>query len=370
MLRGTVRLRLTLLYGGLFLASGVILVALTYFLVADRPVRVQHFGSSRPVGGRMPTPPSLTGLANRQHDADLHQLLTQSATALGIMTVVSLGLGWLLAGRVLRPVRTITAAARRISAGNLHERLALSGPPDEFSRLGDTFDGLLTRLEDSFTSQSRFVANAAHELRTPLTLQRAHLEAALTDPDPSAASWRTACERALAAGIQQERIIDALLTLARSEGGLARREAFDLAEVAGEALAAAADGPRLRGALDAAPVIGDPHLVKRLVANLVDNAVRHNVPGGQVDVRTGMPGGRPTLSVANTGPDVPTAEVARLLRPFQRLAADRTADGLGLGLSIVVAVATAHGARLTVEPRAGGGLEVTVSFPAPSAVSG
>jgi signal transduction histidine kinase len=370
MLRGTVRLRLTLLYGALFLASGTILVALTYFLVAARPVAVQHFVTSQPVGGPTPTIPSLTDQANQQHDANLHQLLTQSAIALGIMTVVSLGLGWLLAGRVLRPVRTITAAARRISAGNLHERLALSGPPDEFTRLGDTVDGLLSRLEGSFTAQRRFVANAAHELRTPLTLQRAHLEAALTDPDPSAASWRTACERAVAAGMQQERILDSLLTLARSEGGLARREEFDLAEVAGDVLATADDSPRFSCALDAASVIGDSHLVKRLVANLVDNAVRHNVPGGQVDVRTGMPGGRPTLSVANTGPDVPTADVARLLQPFQRLAADRTGDGLGLGLSIVDAVATAHGARLTLEPRAGGGLEVTVSFPAPGALGG
>jgi signal transduction histidine kinase len=298
MLRGTVRLRLTLLYGALFLASGTILVALTYFLVAARPVTVQHFVSSQPVGDQTPTVPSLTDLANRQHNANLHQLLTQSAIALGIMTVVSLGLGWLLAGRVLRPVRTITAAARRISAGNLHERLALSGPPDEFTRLGDTFDGLLARLEGSFTAQRRFVANAAHELRTPLTLQRAHLEAALTDPDPSDASWRTACERAVAAGTQQERILDALLTLARSEGGLVRREAFDLAEVADDVLATAddllataGDGPRFSRALDAASVIGDSHLVKRLVANLVDNAVRHNVPGGQVDVRTGIPRG-------------------------------------------------------------------------------
>lgn len=367
MLRRTVRLRLTLLHGALFLTSGLILVALTYFLVARRPVVVQRLTATLTAGGRTPAMPSLADLANQQHTADLHHLLTQSAIALGIMTVVSLGLGWLLAGRVLRPVRTITATARRISAGNLHERLALSGPPDEFTRLGDTFDELLTRLERSFTAQRRFVANAAHELRTPLTLQRAHLEAALTDPDPSAASWRTACERALAAGTQQERILDALLTLARSEGGLARREPFDLAEVAGDVLATAGDGPRFSRALDVAPVIGDPHLVKRLVANLVDNAVRHNVPDGQVDVRTGMPGERPTLSVANTGPDVPTADVARLLQPFQRLAADRTGDGLGLGLSIVDAVATAHGARLTVEPRAGGGLEVTVSFPPPGA---
>jgi signal transduction histidine kinase len=165
--------------------------------------------------------------------------------------------------------------------------------------------------------------------------------------------------------------------LARSEGGLVRREAFDLAEVAddvlataGDLLATADDGPRFSRGLDAASVLGDSHLVKRLVANLVDNAVRHNVPGGQVDVRTGMPGGRPTLSVTNTGPDVPTADVARLLQPFQRLGAERTGTGLGLGLSIVDAVATAHGARLTLQPRAGGGLEVTVSFAAPGDLSG
>ncbi|GAA0961463.1 sensor histidine kinase [Virgisporangium aurantiacum] len=372
MFRGTVRLRLTLLCGALIFASGVILVALTYLFVADRPVAVRYLFSNQPDGGQLPAVPTPADLADRQHDATVHHLLTQGAITLGIMTVVSLGLGWLLAGRVLRPVRTITATARRISAGNLHQRLALSGPPDEFTRLGDTFDELLARLESSFTAQRRFVANAAHELRTPLTVQRAHLEAALIDPDPSAASWRRACERALAAGTQQERILDALLTLARSEGGLTRQEEFDLAEVAGEVvataddiLATAVDGPRFTCALDPASAVGDPHLARRLVTNLVDNAVRHNVAGGQVDVRTGRPGGRPTLCVANTGPDVQPADLARLLQPFQRLAPDRTGDGLGLGLSIVDAVATAHGARLTLEPRAGGGLEVTVSFPAP-----
>jgi signal transduction histidine kinase len=202
-------------------------------------------------------------------------------------------------------------------------------------------------------------------------LQRAHLEAALTDPDPTSESWRTACERALAAGTHQERIIDALLTLARCDGGLDRWQPFDLASVTGHALRARradADhrGIRLTATLDPAPVAGDPRLVERLVTNLIENAVRHNIADGQAEVRTGTQAGQPALSVANTGPDVPVVDVARLFQPFQRLGDGRVGHdtGLGLGLSIVGSIATAHGAHVTAEPRAGGGLNITVRFPA------
>jgi signal transduction histidine kinase len=336
------------------------------------------------------------------------------------MAVVSMGLGWLLAGRVLHPLQTITSAARAISASNLHERLALEGPDDELRELGDTFDGLLARLEASFESQRQFVANASHELRTPLTVERALLEVALADPAASTESLRHACERVLASSEEQERLIEALLTLASSERGLEHRAPLDLGAVVAETVRATTDEARLRGVrvtstLAAAPTLGDPRLVARLARNLVDNALRYNVPAGHVEVTTatrvggaeaaaggvesragrvgigadgvgtgaggvepwaGRAGtgagrvesraGRVVLTVANTGPTVPPGEVARLLQPFQRLGAGRTAahgEGHGLGLSIVQAIATAHGATLAVHPQPQGGLRIEVAFP-------
>jgi signal transduction histidine kinase len=313
-------------------------------------------------------------VAARQRSADQKDLLIRSGFALVAMTIVAIGLGWLIAGRVLAPLRTITEAARRISASSLHERLALAGPDDELKALGDTFDALLTRLERAFTSQRQFVANASHELRTPLTLERALLEAALTDPDPTPQSWRTACERALAANMQQEHLIEALLTLARGEGGLDRLEPVDLTTLTDGVVGARhADADRanigLTTTLDPADVCGDPRLLERLIANLIDNAVRHNTAGGRVEVRTGAVSGRPTLSVGNSGPSVPPGELERLFQPFQRMSEARHHDGgLGLGLSIVRAVATAHGAHVSAEPRSGGGLDVTVSFPIAASV--
>ena len=372
--RRSIRLRLTLTYGALFLASGAALLAVTYLLVANFPVTVENRVQIAPGtgSGRRPDElPPLADLAARHREAYLHQLLVRSGIALAIMAFVAIWLGWLIAGRVLRPLRTITAATQRISATNLHARLALPGPDDELKELGDTIDALLARLERSFVSQRQFVANASHELRTPLTLERALLEAALTDPDPTERTWRAACERALAAGAQQERLIEALLILARSEGGLDRHEPFDLATIAGEVLGARhVDverlGIRLTTTLDPAPAAGDPRLVERLVANLVDNALRYNARAGRLDVRTGTDGGRCVLSVGNTGPVVPAGEVARLFQPFQRLGEGRGRrdGGLGLGLSIVDAIATAHGGRVRAIARPGGGLDVDVSLPA------
>jgi signal transduction histidine kinase len=402
--RRTVRLRLTLLYGGLFLVSGAALLAVTYALVvhntqgfiftgqnghvgtvvespkraAQGPPAEQRFSVSgrAPSGAATLTPQEmqaeadrLTTQARRQHSGVLHQLLVQSAIALAAMALVSLALGWLVAGRVLRPLRTITAAARDISATNLHQRLALDGPPDELKGLADTFDALLARLETAFQAQTRFVANASHELRSPLARQRTVAQVALGDADATVESLRAAHERVLASGAQQERLIEALLTLTRGQAGVERREPFDLASVTDQVvLARVAEAQRgqvdMRAALAPAPAAGDPRLVERLITNLVDNALRHNAPGGSVEVATRTEAGRAVLSVINTGPVVPTAAVGELLQPFKRLGIDRTGhgEGLGLGLSIVEAIAEAHDATLTLVPRATGGLRVEVGF--------
>ncbi len=407
--RRTVRLKLTLLYGALFLICGIALLTVTYILVAHRfpVVTTAHEGSTtesgisatgsaqgalctaNSTGGSLPSPGAAladcTALLNQQRNAELRQLLTDSGIALAFMAAASVGLGWLVAGRVLQPLRTIAAAARRISASNLDQRLPLAGPEDELTDLGKTFNGLLARLEGSFGAQRQFVANASHELRTPLTRQRTLVEVALRDPAPTLGGMRATLERVLATGEQQERLIEALLTLARSQRGLDRREPLDLAAVTGEALRACAreapparaqeaptaddpdpdgGGPRVRAALTAAPVLGDPKLTERLAANLVENAIRHNVAGGWVEVTTGVRSGRGFLSVANTGPVIAPEQVEQLFQPFGRLEATRLgSDGLGLGLSIVTAIAAAHDADLRARPRPGGGLEVEVHFP-------
>lgn len=271
----------------------------------------------------------------------------------------------------------ITATARELSASNLHERLALGGPNDELRELGDTFDELLGRLETSFEAQRQFVANASHELRTPLTLERAILEVTLADPTASAVSLRAACERVLAIGDQQEQTIEALLTLARSERGVERRQPLLLDAVTRQVIVERRDeldrrSLRLDAELSDAPTTGDPLLIERMVANLLDNAIDHNAPHGWVAVTTAVDGEQAMLSVANSGPVIGAGEVERLARPFRRHGTDRTghADGHGLGLSIVSAIATAHGATLAVLPQAAGGLRVEVKFPPAGRASG
>jgi signal transduction histidine kinase len=403
--RHTVRLRLTLVYGGLFLASGTGLLIITYLLVAHRLppfVTINHAGTAgtgasagpgtmiggpraaacAPVGPGPVTPAQLARCAQqakaslaRQRAAELNQLLTTSGIALAITTVISIGLGWLVAGRVLRPLRTITTAAQRLSASSLHQRLALAGPDDELKELGDTFDGLLARLEASFAAQRQFVANASHELRTPLARQRAVAEVALADPERTVASLSHACRRVLAAGEQQERLIEALLTLARSQRGLGRREPVELAAITDDAVRcrlaeAGRRGLTVHADLSSAATLGDVRLAERLAANLLDNAVAHNTPGGWVRVRTGHRAGHAVLSVANSGPAIAPAQLGRLFEPFQRLGADRTGhDGLGLGLSIVRAIADAHQATLRARALPGGGLDIQVRFPAFSAAA-
>jgi signal transduction histidine kinase len=389
----TVRWRLTLLYGGLFLVSGAVLLAVTDTLVAHvtfgpaarvdffrGPVPKPAFGISGaplilPVRIKqalisVPGQNAIKFVLSNQRVADLHQLEVVSAVALAIMAVISGLLGWLIAGRVLRPLRTITATTQQISAASLHRRLAMPGPRDELRQLADTIDGLLERLEGAFDAQRRFVANASHELRTPLTAARAMLEMVMTDPRADVNEFRRTCGQVLSENEHQEQLIDALLTLAQGQRGLDHREAVDLAtivsdEVSRQAHAASAREIRVSVALEPAIVAGEARLIERLVSNLLENAIRHNEPQGDVRIAVATPAGRPTLTVSNTGPAVPPEEIARLLQPFQRLAPNRIGhgDGLGLGLSIVAAIAHAHDAALRVEPRAGGGLEIEVQFP-------
>jgi signal transduction histidine kinase len=316
----------------------------------------------------------LRALATNEHAHVMHELLLYSGIALAVMAVVAIMLGWLVAGRVLRPLRRITEAANEISATNLHERLAVAGPNDELKRLGDTMDNLLARLEGAFDAQRRFVANASHGLRTPLTLIRALLQMTLTDPHATIGTFRSACREVIAVGEHQDRLIEALLVLARSERGIDHRERLDLAHVTDTVLTALRpQADRLDIHVDAsmrpAPIDGDDRLAERLVTNLIDNALSHNIIGGHVEIETGTKADHSFLSVANTGPVVPQDEVPRLLQPFQRLGPESTRhdeDGLGLGLSIVQAIATAHDATLTAEARPNGGLLVEVSFPSPS----
>ena len=386
--RRSARLRLTALFGGLSLVSGVILLAVTYLLVEQSTgpgssrIPTQLAGSAtEPLARGQISLPAGTGslqqisaaqaaAVNRVVRAVLGELLMQSPIALAIVTVTAVALGWVAAGRILRPLSTITTAARRISASSLNERLGLHGPDDELKALGDTLDDLFARLESSFQAQRHFVANASHELRTPLTRERAMLQVALDDPETSTGTWRDTARDILASNAEQESLIEALLTLTSSEGSLYKREPVDLAAVTGEVLAARhAETGRLglsvEGAARPAALDGDPLLIERLTANLIDNAIRHNVPGGTIEVTTGPGNGYAFLSVINTGPVIPPAEVSRLFQPFQRLGGRSTqgSQGHGLGLSIVQAIATAHGADIKALALPGGGLAINVTFP-------
>jgi len=373
--RRTARLRLTVLYGGaVFLACGVTVIAFTYAiysLLGRHPVVLLHKGGKAvPIAGVQGGQATIRVAGLGQIGLGRQQLLIVSGIALAVIAVAAVAIGWVIAGRVLRPLRAITAAARRISASSLHERLALHGPEDELKELADTLDSLFARLEASFDAQRRFAASASHELRTPLTRERALLQVTLADPAATADSWQAVGRDLLASNAEQERLIEALLTLASSEAGTGEPEPFDLAAITSEALAAAGPAISLLGLhvhADIQPAIldGDPLLVQQLAANLIDNAVRHNIPGGDVQVATGTSHAGAVLSVASSGQVIPTADVDRLFQPFQRLGPRRARGdgGHGLGLSIVKAVATAHGATITAQPRPGGGLAIDVTFP-------
>jgi signal transduction histidine kinase len=341
---GTLRTRFALLYAGAFGVTGLVVLAAASLTVKS----TVHVGSSGP--------PVVT--------RPYAHALGPVAVILVVLVAASLGSGWLLADRLLRPVRIITAAARDISATNLSRRLPLDGRENELTRLGRTLNDLFARLEASFQAQRHFVANASHELRTPLTAERTLLQVALADPSADAATLREACEQVLALGTQTERLIDGLLTLATGERGIDCRESVDLADVAARVVQARGGG--LTPTLAPAPVAGDLRLAESLVANLADNALTYNVPGGWADIRTGTRDGQAVLSVSNTGPVVPPDEVERLFQPFQRLGGSRVrnAGGHGLGLAIVRAIADAHDAIVTARAREGGGLEIDVIFPA------
>jgi len=348
--RRTLRVQLTLLYAGFFFACGVAVLL----------VPVLTIKQSIPQGASPAT------IAQIQADSR-GQVIRAAATVAGLVGL-SLAVGWLIAGRFLRPLRTITATAQDISASSLDRRVALGHRDDEFSDLGKTLDGLFSRLEASFESQRRFVANASHELRTPLTAERTLIQVALADPHADAHTLRATCEELLVLGEQQERMIEALLTLACGERGVDRWDPFDLAELAGKAVADRAAeaerlGVRVEAALGAAPATGDPSLAESLVANLVENALRHNVNGGRAEIATKADGRRAVISLANTGPVVAPDQVDRLLQPFQQLGSERVGTGHGLGLAIVRAIAGAHGATLTAKARPEGGLDIEASFP-------
>jgi signal transduction histidine kinase len=305
-----------------------------------------------------------------QRASDSHQLLIDSVIALAIVAVLALLAGWLIAGRMLAPLRTITRKAQRISSASLHERLALDGPQDELKDLGDTLDDLLVRLDDAFEAQRQFVANASHELRAPLTRQRALIQVALANPEASLHSLRAAHERVLASEQHLEQMIDGLLALTRGQAGLERREQLDLAGLTAKALLThestlAELDLDVRSSLGRAPITGDPRLLERLIANLIDNAIRHNTADGKVEIATGTRDGRAFASIANSGPAVPHEQIERLFQPFERLDGARTShnNGHGLGLSIVQAIASAHGAEISAQPRREGGLVIEVLFP-------
>jgi signal transduction histidine kinase len=355
--RPVLRMQLTLLYSGLFIALLATVLLATGTLIRRSELRAPAGAAA---GGAQPA-------------ATVHHFSAGPALIALIAAVVALAVAWWLAGRFLRPLRAITITAQEISATNLHRRLALNGPDDELTELGRTLDDLFGRLEASFESQRRFVANASHELRTPLAGQRTLLQVALADPDADTRSLRSSCEEALALGDQQERLIDALLTLATSERGVEQWKSFDLAEVAKSVvLSRHEEADRRDIAIDAAlaetPASGDPDLVESLVANLLDNALRHNMTGGRVDISTAPKAGRASISLRNTGSVIPPDAVDRLFQPFQRLGQERIRliEGHGLGLAIVRAIADAHGAALTGRARPDGGLEIEVSFPAPA----
>ena len=312
----------------------------------------------------------LLATAQVQVNYDKQEILVLSAVALAVIAIAAAGIGWMISGRVLRPLSTITAAARRIAASSLHERLALEGPDDELKELADTLDNLLARLEASFDAQRRFAANASHELRTPLTRERTLLQVTRADPASTADTWEAVSRELLASNAEQERLIEALLTLASGEADASRREPLNLAVIASAALASDRSAIGRRGlhvSADIEPAIldGDPLLVQQLVTNLINNAVRHNVPGGDVRVATATSAGQAVLSVTNSGPVIPPAEVDRLFQPFQRFGPRpaRRDGGHGLGLSIVQAIATSHGATVAARARPGGGLAVDVTFP-------
>ena len=361
--RVSVRMRLTLLYGVLFFFAGGLLLFVTTILVADI---LNHIDV---VGGYGVTDQELREFRRQYIGQTMSELIGRSLLALAGVGVIALVLGYFVADRALSPLQKVTSAARRLSESTLHERIALEGPKDEIKELADTFDAMLERLSQAFDSQRRFVGNASHELRTPLAINRTLLEVALTDPEASD-DLKAVGRTLLANNARHERLIEGLLLLARSERELTTRTPVDLVEVAATVLETAgkrgdASEVGIHPELTPGPTVGDPVLLEHLVSNLVENAIKHNVDGGEVWVRTGVLDGFAAVQVENTGPAVPAYEVDRLFEPFRRLNTDRieSAKGAGLGLSIVRSVVRAHRGSVYATPRQGGGLIITVRLP-------
>ena len=391
-LRLTVRTRLTLLYAGLFAVCGAIVVAVSYTLVAGLGASGQGQRN-----GRQPSAADLASFAARcrseessvrpdphvlakcasyfqlqgaegQRDLTLSYLLRYSLITLAVVIALAAILGWIFSGRALRPVHQITAAARAASEHNLSGRVASTGPRDELRELAETFDEMLGRLQAAFEGQQRFMANASHELRTPLAVMRVTVDVVLGNPDSTPGDLRAMAADIRAAVDHAEHLIGALLILARNERGLTVHEEVDLATAAEDVLDTAGLGDRrVHATLEPAVVSGDPVLAHHLIANLVDNAIRYNLAGGDIWIRTRIVAGSSQLTVANTGPLISPADTDRIFQPFQRLS-DRTShDGSGLGLAIVASIAAIHGGSATARPRDDGGLSITVMIPAAGA---
>ncbi|MFG3526558.1 sensor histidine kinase [Streptomyces sp. NPDC047917] len=382
-LRPTIRIRLTLLYGGMFLIAGILLLSIIYMLAAQ----ALHVGSELPfkiVNGQVTSdvcnlpekasPDSfnaaMNSCVNHQRQQALDTLLNRSLLALVGLSVIAFAFGYAMAGRVLSPLGRITRTARRVAGTDLSRRIELDGPDDELKELADTFDEMLDRLERAFTAQQRFVGNASHELRTPLAINRTLLEVHLSDPQ-APPELKQLGKTLLATNERSEQLVEGLLLLARSDNQIVERKPVDLEEVASRAIdqtrgEAEERGVEIRGERTPAVVQGNGVLLERIALNLVQNAVRYNVPeGGWVEVNTELRGGQALLVVSNTGPVVPAYEIDNLFEPFRRLRTERTGSdkGVGLGLSIARSVARAHGGRIIAEPREGGGLVMRVSLP-------
>ncbi|MEU5099128.1 HAMP domain-containing sensor histidine kinase [Streptomyces sp. NPDC020996] len=382
-LRPTIRIRLTLLYGGMFLIAGIMLLSIIYLLAAhalkvgsELPFKIL-FGSVGSSTCNFPAQPSAAELntamnqcVNQQRQHALDDLLSRSLLALLGLAVIAFAFGYAMAGRVLSPLGRITRTARAVAGSDLSRRIELDGPDDELKELADTFDDMLERLQRAFTAQQRFVGNASHELRTPLAINRTLLEVHLSDPN-APVELQQLGKTLLATNERSEQLVEGLLLLARSDNQIVERKPVDLAEVAGQAIdqvhaEAEAKGVVIRGEQKPAVVQGNGVLLERIALNLVQNAVRYNVPeGGWVDVTTDVQHGQAVLVVANTGPVVPAYEIDNLFEPFRRLRTDRTGSdkGVGLGLSIARSVARAHGGHISAQPREGGGLVMRVTLP-------
>jgi len=380
------RARLTLLYTSLFVVCGAVLLVVTYSLLAEQvqatppkssgasevAAMEQCVKAQSPKGGADEAQKRCASLylkwviagAAAQRETTLEHLLLYSALTLAAVTLLAVLAGWLVAGRILRPVHQLTAAARNASEANLSQRIALRGPHDELRALADTFDEMLERLERAFAAQQQFIANASHELRTPLTVMRTSIDVVLAKPSPTVDELTSMSAEVRTAVDHAERLIDALLTLARDEQPLARPHRVDLAVLVEDALDDRhAANVATTSTLNEAPVLGDDILLERLIGNLLDNAERYNIPGGRIEVSTGTADGTCELRVVNTGPVIPAGDVPRLFEPFTR-ADDRTRhDGFGLGLALVRSIAKVHDGSVTASAGPTGGLDISVHLP-------